>query len=880
MVSKSYRLLYDMAADRYPYLDNFHPDGPHWHRTSFYQKHVKAGDHILDCGCNNGGLSKYFSEELNCEVTGFDIAYLNVERAKNNAPNSSFVSADVEAIPFQSKCFDVVIAGELLEHVLDLDVTISECLRVLKTGGILLTSTPIESEITTEHVRVLDVELLKAALPAIQLSNTKYSWMGKLVKEDNELDDFKNKGAIMEEDVTPYIKGVLNRPSLTTLINKRNLIGAEVGVHTAENAFNILQNLDIKKLYLIDPYSTYTNWNWTETQNHEREQVAHDRLKEYDNKIVWIKTDVFSALPEIKEQLDFIYLDGDHTKDALFSDIFTCFEIVKFNGLIAGHDYETDEVKVVVDEMFKGTAFVQMDKILNVSDWWTHNTKNSQKMFADYSAKPHAKKQMIYDCMMYFNEIELLEIRLNTLDMVVDKFVIVESPYTHSGKPKPLYLEEALKEERFKKFLSKIIYLCDNTLPDSDSWINENRQRKFIINGLTDIEDNDVVMVSDLDEIINPGIVSKLKKVNTPHHIDMKFFYYYFNLQMDHNASVAYACKGRHLKEFNNDMQALRFHTVKPECPIILDGGWHFSYLGGADEIIAKIEGLAHTENNIPKFKNKEYIENCLVTGNDLFGRDVSLKVMPLDIPMYVKDNIEKYKHLIAHDADSEVVLPSIFEQDIVMGVFTHRTMYLKGLLESIKKYLPNVQFIVHIADGGINENMEALRQKFIATNKRFWVFLDDDIKFLSSSILHKAVFDLIKNRFGAIGVYSTFDPSYKLKLEELECKEVSWIPGYFMMVDRRAVGDIEPDLDLPDSNTSVDTSYCVSIKAKGHKIGISPSVVYHYHKKVMFNEKIGTATNKYLRNKWGDFYFDTIRHINNIVGNIPNEDHSLEEEG
>ena len=82
----------------------------------------------------------------------------------------------------------------------------------------------------------------------------------------------------------------------------------------------------------------------------------------------------------------------------------------------------------------------------------------------------------------------------------------------------------------------------------------------------------------------------------------------------------------------------------------------------------------------------------------------------------------------------------NILEKDVVMGVFTHRVDYLSSLISSIKEFLPDIQFIVKISDGSINENMEKLRQDFLCTNKRFWVFLDDDIQFLDSNIIKNAV--------------------------------------------------------------------------------------------------------------------------------------------
>lgn len=206
-------------------------------------------------------------------------------------------------------------------------------------------------------------------------------------------------------------------------------------------------------------------------------------------------------------------------------------------------------------------------------------------------------------------------------------------------------------------------------------------------------------------------------------------------------------------------------------------------------------------------------------------------------------------------------------EEQVVMGVFTHRTTYIVDLIKSIKNFLPEIQFIIHVQDGPINKNMEALRQKFIDTKKRFWVFLDDDIQFLDENIIHKAVFNLITNKLGLIGVFSTFDPNYDLKSDDLCFMDCSWVPGYFMMVDSFKVGHISPDLNLPCPNTAVDTSYCVSVQKEGFSIGMSPSVVYHVKKNISVDNDAVIKTNAYLKEKWGNFYTNNTLLLNNIVG-------------
>ena len=214
----------------------------------------------------------------------------------------------------------------------------------------------------------------------------------------------------------------------------------------------------------------------------------------------------------------------------------------------------------------------------------------------------------------------------------------------------------------------------------------------------------------------------------------------------------------------------------------------------------------------------------------------------------------------------------TLLEQQVIMGVFTHRTTYLPGLMESTRQHLPEIPLLVKVHQGPINRNMELLRQDFLQTSYRYWVFLDDDIRFLNSSVIHDAVATLIRGRYAAVGVHSTFDPDWAkegYRTDELTGHEINWVPGYFIMVDSSLVGDVSPDLSLPDPNTSIDTSYCVAIRSLGYRIGISPNVVYHVKKAVMTDECVIQVTNDYLRQKWGDFYFKICTQVPNIVGGV-----------
>jgi len=171
---------------------------------------------------------------------------------------------------------------------------------------------------------------------------------------------------------------VLNRPSLDTLRGKKELVGAEIGVCNGLNALNILENLDIKKLYLIDPYRLYSNQtnigqNGTEEKNKEFKTHAHKLLdKNYSDKIVWLEKLSEDAINDIEEDLDFVYIDGNHMYDYVLNDIKLYSEKVKDGGLVAGHDFDFQHViKAVYNFAENNNKTVESGLCKDVSkDWW------------------------------------------------------------------------------------------------------------------------------------------------------------------------------------------------------------------------------------------------------------------------------------------------------------------------------------------------------------------------------------------------------------------------------------------------------------------------------------------------------------------------------
>lgn len=273
---------------------------------------------------------------------------------------------------------------------------------------------------------------------------------------------------------------------------------------------------------------------------------------------------------------------------------------------------------------------------------------------------------MIYDCFTFFNELDLLEIRLNVLNDVVDKFVLVEATKSHSGKDKALYFSE--HKERYKAFQDKIIHVIVDDYPECTSpWVYENHQRNAILRGLTQAQPDDAIMISDLDEIPEPSLVRAYAKSKEVVLFIQKLFYYYLNylnvsspdwplgtkllpyayfLGDDTMLKVSY--NEFHLPELNQGVTPTKIRFVE-NATMIRDAGWHFSYLGGTEAIIKKIQSTAHQEFNQEKNRDPKEILQQIMSGKDIFGRGDRFFGVPIDkqYPAYIRDHQAKYHHLI-----------------------------------------------------------------------------------------------------------------------------------------------------------------------------------------------------------------------------------------
>lgn len=226
----------------------------------------------------------------------------------------------------------------------------------------------------------------------------------------------------------------------------------------------------------------------------------------------------------------------------------------------------------------------------------------------------------VIDCFTFYNELEILELRLTELYDVVDKFILVEAEKTHKGENKRFIFEE--NKWRFQEWLDKIIHV-KVSYPSSinDAWGREKFQRNSFMPTLYSLglSDNDVVFISDVDEILNSERVEYIKTSYDLQCVNkMEMTTYFGNLYNKEITNKWYHPKVVNwgtLKGTTPDNCRLDFN-----CQWWENGGWHLTYFGGAERIANKLENFAHQEYNKAEFKNIDHIESSISEGRDLFG--------------------------------------------------------------------------------------------------------------------------------------------------------------------------------------------------------------------------------------------------------------------
>ena len=248
----------------------------------------------------------------------------------------------------------------------------------------------------------------------------------------------------------------------------------------------------------------------------------------------------------------------------------------------------------------------------------------------------------VVDAFPFFNELEMLEIRLNVLDAVVDRFVLVESTVTFSGRPKPLWYAD--HRARFARWADRIEHVIVDDSPDTgdDRWARERHQRDCVARGLASCRADDVVMLSDVDEIPDPSIVATRRLGAYRQRYSM----YYLNAVQPRVRWVGtVALYAFQLAAHGAEKVRLRRGSFE----IVEGGGWHFAYAMPPDRIREKLGAFSHAEHDTPA--NAAAVETRRDALVDLFcahpGQLVVEDIEGDRYPAYLREHWRRYASLV-----------------------------------------------------------------------------------------------------------------------------------------------------------------------------------------------------------------------------------------
>ena len=275
----------------------------------------------------------------------------------------------------------------------------------------------------------------------------------------------------------------------------------------------------------------------------------------------------------------------------------------------------------------------------------------------------------IYDCFTFYNEFDILELRLQEHWDYVDKFVIAEANTTHQGAPKEFLLEQ--NWDRFKDYADKIVHIKVDDMPQStNAWVPENFQRNALARGLMDADENDIILVSDCDEMVRDAAFEFMKE--SEHDLfatRIPLFYFKLNYMMYQPNQTLIGAIGVRRKYLQTPqrirdmgvglMQRPWDYNDGRQCSIP-HAGWHFSYFGNEDHVKNKIKSFAHQETNNEYILNQVDLDDIFKNKRGLDANNTNEKFEIVEVDEYfpntVVNNLEKYSQFIIPNAEANVL--------------------------------------------------------------------------------------------------------------------------------------------------------------------------------------------------------------------------------
>ena len=274
---------------------------------------------------------------------------------------------------------------------------------------------------------------------------------------------------------------------------------------------------------------------------------------------------------------------------------------------------------------------------------------------------------MIVDAFTFFNEKELVELRIKYLNDIVDCFLVVEADHTHTGKKKTWNFPEVLNSS-LKNYSSKIQYHqmkvdLEKAEVEKDpkykslkgvlanagrSWKVESMQRNFIKEACKNFSPSDIIIISDLDEIPSKNKLSFIKSCDFREVAPVAFEQASFHLDCKFLELERWVGSIVVTKELIDKYEPQIFRDLRKRISRFTDAGWSFSSFGGIIRIREKIESFCHEEYNKQKYKNENHLQKCIEIGSDIFNRKVEKKKIdkfffPQDLLKLMEENSTFY---------------------------------------------------------------------------------------------------------------------------------------------------------------------------------------------------------------------------------------------
>ncbi|WP_431285432.1 hypothetical protein ACQW02_11760 [Humitalea sp. 24SJ18S-53] len=259
----------------------------------------------------------------------------------------------------------------------------------------------------------------------------------------------------------------------------------------------------------------------------------------------------------------------------------------------------------------------------------------------------------IFDCCIFNGELDVLKIRFNELNDLVDYFIVVESTITFSGIARRIAFNPA--DPGLRPFAAKIRHVIVADMPETnDPWVREAWQRNAVLRGLPDAAPSDLVIMSDADEIPRATAVAEMIRDTTNESFGFQQYVYYFYVNYcnvggsQHKQPWSVAATRRRLDGISPDSLRYQVRDGREPARIFDDAGWHFSYLMDEAGIRAKIAAFSHQEFNNDAFKSGININKTVAEAGDLFGRSEFIwKVLDgTDLPAWLKENRSQFHRM------------------------------------------------------------------------------------------------------------------------------------------------------------------------------------------------------------------------------------------